>query len=118
MKKNKIKTTLYNDVCLDRTIEDFISWLTEYKTKKEAEGYFDIYMEGDYEYGYDSSRTYEISIYGYRLETDEELAKRVATSKARSVAAKKAAKTKALNKEKRELEIYNRLAEKYGEAKK
>ena len=45
--------------------------------------------------------------------TDEELAKRVATSKLKSAAAKKAAKTRALNKEKRETEIYERLKKKY-----
>ena len=77
-------------------------------------GYFKFIIEKDKEYGYGYSEGYEYhQLYGIRLETAEEVAKREAISKKKSEASKKAAKTRAAKKEERELKQYKKLHAKY-----
>ncbi len=80
----------------------------------KAKGYFKFYIEGEIEYEYgcsDSSITHYL--HGTRLETDEELAKRIADNKKRSKAAKLSAKTRAIKITERERKQYLKLHAKY-----
>ena len=85
--------------------------MIDYKNK----GYFRFSIEKEREYEYGCPEGYDFhQLSGTRLETDEEFAKRIADSKKRSIAAKKAAKTKAIKKVERERKQYLKLHAKYG----
>lgn len=55
----------------------------------------------------------EINLYGIRWETDEEFNLRLEKAKRDKLNAQKAAKTKKINQEKAELELFNKLKKKY-----
>lgn len=57
---------------------------------------------------------YEFTMCQYRLETDKERNKRLATEKKRQLAAKKAAQARKAKKEERERKQYEKLKAKYG----
>lgn len=88
-----------------------------YKSRNESEHYLALlgrydYFEIEFDSDYDSSRV-EFAIYGLRYESDDEVKKRLETSRKMSVAAKAAAETKRLKAEQEELELYKKLKEKY-----
>lgn len=95
-------------------VEDLITELQNKMAEKKEEGFFDLFVEKETDYygcrdGYDY-----FQLRGTRLETDEELAKRIADNERRSKAGKLAAKTKAINRVKRERKQYLKLHAKYG----
>lgn len=64
---------------------------------------------------YSWENTVEVSLNFYRWETDEELEKRIETNRTKSLAQKKAAKTRAKNQEIEERELLAKLKLKYKE---
>ena len=79
--------------------------------KQDSEKYTFIRYELDTENDYDGSL--EFKFYAIRLETDEEFNKRLESNKKAQIAAKKAATTRAKNKETEEKILYERLKKKF-----
>lgn len=82
--------------------------------KYHQKGFFNLRVEEEIDYyacqcGY---KYFELS--GTRLETDKEMAKRIAETKKRSQASKKAAKTRAIKKAEKEHKQYIKLHAIYG----
>jgi ABC-type uncharacterized transport system involved in gliding motility auxiliary subunit len=69
------------------------------------------YIHFDVEKDYDGYIEYKLKV--FRDETDEELNKRIEANKNKSIAAKKAAKSKKLAQEKRERTLFESLKKKY-----
>lgn len=98
---------------LRKIIEDYIDLHPGYPKFED----YEIHFAMDYGY-YDSGPSIEIRVTGIRVETDEEYEtrrkKEADDKRKRSVAAKKAAKTKAEAAEKRERTMYENLKKKFG----
>lgn len=112
--KKEIKIRL-GDLDLEGSVDITITCLQSDMKNHNKNGFFKFYIEKETEYEYDCPEAYTVHyLYGVRLETDEEFAKRIADSKIRSKASKKAAKTKAIKKIERERKQYLKLHAKYG----
>ena len=99
---------------LNRTIESLKKTIKEHEKK----GYIRFEVEKDVEYDYGCSECYNYhQLYGFRLETDSELEKRIADNKRRRASEKLAAKTRAIKKEEREHKKYLELHAKFGNKK-
>jgi hypothetical protein len=116
MKKNEkkeIKRRL-DDLDLEGSVDITLTCLKTVMKNHKKNGYFKFFIEKDTDYEYGCPEGYTTHyLYGVRLETDEEFAKRIATNKVRSKAAKAAAKTKAIKRIERERKQYLRLKAKY-----
>ena len=116
MKKNEKKEITDRLATLDfeGDLENTIAYLK--KTMKDFKklGYSKFSVDKETEYGYGCDDSYDVyHLMGVRLETDEEFSKRIETSKKKSIAAKKAAKTRAIKKEEREHAKYLELHAKF-----
>ncbi len=109
MTKKKIQEDLHLYIDLDNSFDRIRSELD--RVEKENPDHFDFSVAGwtNYE-GYK-----ETDVYGYRWETDKELETRKKRSATAKISAKKAAVTKKTNKEKKDLETYEKLKKKYGD---
>lgn len=103
------------------SLESIVKYIKEIPEKvKEVynSGGTNTYLNGIYRYEIDITRDYDGStdynLIGYRLETDEELNKRLELNRKASESAKKAAKQAKINREKQELELFTKLQKKYG----
>ena len=87
-----------------------------YRYLEEKVNQYDSFqIEHDYRYEpYDDDRYSEFIFYGKRLETDEELNKRLEDNKKAKLLAKKAQKIKKESEEKEELALFEKLKKKYG----
>ncbi len=115
MKKNEKKEIRkqLDSLDFDGDVEITITCLQTIMKNHKKDGFFKFTIEKETEYGYHSD-SYECHyLYGTRLETDDELAKRIVANKKRVVAARKAAKTKAIKREERERAQYLKLHAKY-----
>jgi hypothetical protein len=116
-KKNEKKelTRRLDNLDLEGSVDILITCLKTVMKNHKKNGYFKFFIEKDIEYEYGCPEGYATHyLHGVRLETDEEFAKRIATTKIRSKAAKAAAKTKAIKKVERERKQYLKLHAKYG----
>lgn len=116
MKKNQKKEirTQLDSLDLEGLVETTLARLQTIMKNHKKDGFFkfDIEKETDYGYEYnDSCETYYL--HGTRLETDDELAKRIAANKKRVVSARKAAKTRAIKQEERDRKKYIELHAKF-----
>ena len=114
MKKNEIRDLLTRQLNFEGDLETTIKILQKTIKGYKKISYIRFEVDKETEYGYGRDEQYdEHHLYGIRLETDEELAKRIADSKKRSAAAKKSAKTKAIKKAERERKQYIKLKAKF-----
>jgi len=112
--KKEIKRQLDN-LDLEGSVDILITCLEIIMKNHRKNGFFKFFIEKDTEYEYGCPEGYTTHyLHGVRLETDEEMAKRIADNKKKSAAAKKAAKTKAIKKVERERRQYLKLHAKYG----
>lgn len=113
--KNEIKKQL-DSLDLEGDVEIIITSLQTVMKNHKEDGFFKFSIEKETDYGYGYNDQYDVFyLYGVRLETDNELAKRIAANKKRVVTARKAAKTRAIKKEEREHAQYLKLHAKYKE---
>lgn len=122
MKKLEIKERLH--LYLDRhtfqgSLEQVIKNLEDIPNRlmqenpivmKDPKRFIRFELNNDYDY---HDETLEVSLYGVRLETDEELEKRADRAKRAKESANKAAVTRSKSKDKRERDLYEKLKEKY-----
>jgi len=113
-KKKEIRERVESYLELEGDASSTITSLKNKMKEHGKKGYFKFDIEKDTERDYGCSDGYDVwYLYGTRLETDDELAKRIEDTKIRTMAAKKAAKTKAKKKAERELRQYLKLHAKY-----
>lgn len=111
--KNQVKKQL-DSLDFEGNAEIIITCLQTIMKNHKKDGFFEFHIEKETDYGYGdygSCDTYYLI--GIRLETDDELAKRIAANKKRVAAGRIAANTRAVKKEKKELEQYLKLHAKY-----
>jgi len=113
-KKRHIKELLcylYVDELIDGPIERVIQRIQEIKKKYSNKGYENIVF--DYTYDYHTGTT-EVDVYGERLETDEELKKRIAKNERERKRKRERRKAEKEKKQKEELKLLKKLIKKYG----
>ena len=103
----RIKTEVGVDFCiydLEGPLEDNINMLQEHKTKLEQNDWTDLYLETHH-----TGDSVHLSIVGYRLETPQEVKKRLAKYK-KELAARKRLKEK---EEESQRKLYEQLKKKF-----
>ena len=103
------------DLCeieIDGDIDSLISVLQNLKKNYKSKGFFKFCIEEETIYDYNGEYK-EHRLYGFRLENDTEFKIREQKNKKRIAANKIAAKNKQIKKQKREMEIYKRLHDKF-----
>ncbi len=119
MKKNERKEIRKKRDLLDfeGDVEIVITRLRTIMNNHKKDGFFKFDIEKEVECGYHLDRYDIYYIYGTRLETDDEFAKRIESNKKRVISARKAAMTRAIKKEEREYAQYLKLHAKYKDKK-
>lgn len=112
--KKEITERLDNNLDFEGDLESTIKSLQKTMKNHRKKGFykFDLEQEQDWDYGLRESND-TFTLMGTRLETDEELAKRIASNKKKSKVAKLAAKTRAIKKVERERKQYLKLHAKF-----
>jgi len=114
MSIKKEKRDNLDTIDFEGNLEMTIIELQNIMANHRKNGYIEFFVEKETEYDYGCPDGYAVHyLYGVRLETDEEFDKRIGDNLRRREAAKKASKTKAANKEEKEIELYRELHAKY-----